>query len=729
MMRLASINRKKAFLSTAIAIQFVLTSLLINAANVAAEDTENIFYIGFQESVMTLHPFKIMYEPDNFAISCIYDCLTAVDEDGLLSPNLAESWWCMNGTTAVSLGTDLSKLHHNKPAADWPTGSIWEYNLTENVYWNDGTLFTADDVIWTVDGIYVYTVVLGFCNYFKYTRVIDHIEKINDFKIRIFFAAFDTKKPIPIAWGDSLFFPILPHHMFEGQGASSLLKWNGWPAIGTGPYYPIWSEWNATLSLLMRPESMTLHKSEYYNFTENGTRKGLGAHYNRTLEIDKVVMKFFSEEQTLVLNVRTGSVDATKINPSNYFSILNMTNKPAGLKVVASYGCNAESMISHFNVKEGGTPGGLNPCRLDPAVHRAITLGCNKSEIVNAVYKGLASPGLGILSPAYPEWFWEPSDTEKSYFNVTNGKEGTPDFQVIWGYNKTLKHVMDYDPALANAILDAAGYVWDNSTDPHVRRFGPIAADRLLAMGIIGDNSSVLDWDDPYSGYVGPRPLKFEDVIERELYEEQLISKHIAGNWKDIGILLIEDFVDLETWNAEIYSYEFEFTETHFSGDPDPNYLLYVMTKYSISGWNEWGTENKTYDHYYDMQSKSLSYADRKHWVDECQKWQYLAGSSIVTCYPKNCYAYNDADVPGAYGTWTNWGNWTEHPGLAIDNYWGAAQILFNLRGPTPPPPPQPPYAFILAISGAIIAAVVVVSYLALKQKKQMPPLQNKEGA
>ena len=656
-----------------ICISIILSSsLFILSSNVRADGASNILRLGFTERIMSANPWVGIYEPDFLFYSLIYDTLVTVDEDMQLEPNLACSWHFMDGPTAATSGSDFSTLTHNKTANDWPLGSIWEFNLTETVFWNDGVPFTADDVVFTIN-IQIGPNFPAYWAYQPYTRWIDCIKKIDDHKVRIFFADYDTKHPVPISWASGILSPILPAHAFAGKPSTYVGQtWNGVPTIGTGPF-----QGTSYLEMeIIAQDHVTLVKNPYFNFIDpdDGIAKGLGHAYGRNLAIETLIMKFYFEEQALNLDLRQENIDCGEISPMNYLALNTDPTLPATLNLVSTLSADSYSKVSHFNSKRGGAPGGLNPCRLDPAVLRATALACNKSEIVTSVYKGLASPGIGIVSPVYPKWFWEPSDTEKSYFNVTNAM-GT----IVFSYNKTLKHVMDYDPALANRILDAAGYVWDNSSDPHVRKFGPIAADRLVAMGIIGAASTVLNWDDPYSSYVGPRPLKFEDVIERESFEDQSISMHIAGNWKDIGIIMTETLVNQATWLAEIYSYQYHFTESRWRGDWDPNYVLYVPTTYAISGWNEFGIENRTYDHFYDMQASSFNLTERRHYVNECLEWQYLSGSAMLfTCYPKLCFAYSEKN-------WQGWGDWVAHPRLAMNIPWCENPLWFNLTFGHPP--------------------------------------------
>ncbi|HUW42659.1 MAG TPA: hypothetical protein VMW02_00320, partial [Thermoplasmata archaeon] len=128
-----------------------------------------------------------------------------------------------------------------------------------------------------------------------------------------------------------------------------------------------------------------------------------------------------------------------------------------------------------------------------------------------------------------------------------------------------------------------------------------------------------------------------------------------------------------------VYGFQYLFDETYWSGDVDPNYLMYIVTSYAMDGWNEFGTTDPVYDNLYNLQAKEFNVTKRQQYLDECQKWQYLAGGAMIyTVYPKTCYAYNDAE--NGSGSWGHWGNWTEHPGLAVDHFWGETPLFYHVK-------------------------------------------------
>ena len=696
---------RKTILSIFIAGLFGLTAIQALTLNTGAAEEVKTFYIGMGESVTSANPFVGIYDSDYLFYSYIYDYLIFPDEDGIPTPNLASSWWYMNGITAASSGSDFSTLAHSQNATDWPLGSIWEYNLTENVFWNDGNPFTADDVVFTIR-IQTGAGYINYWAYQPYTKWIEHCEKIDDYKVRIFFADRYTHNPIRIAWGNSISMPMMPKHIFGGfTDAYIAQNWTGIPAVGTGPF-----KMTLPSPSMITMESTILVKNPYYDFDDNGTRMGLGGVYNRTNPIDKLVMKFYAEEQTLIVDLKTKKLDATEVTSTNYLALKNDANKPKELTLVSMNSATVYSKISHFNVNpnasgydDGYYYSQLNPARLDPALLRATAIATNKSYIVDAIFKGLATPGVGILSPVWPQYYWTPPHDEMSTFNVTDGSGN-----VIWSYTLPLDEVMSFNLTLANEILDEAGYVWTDSAHT-LRKVGPEAADRLVNLGLIGNASVALN-----------KTLEFEDVYDIEVYEDKDISEYLASEWTHIGVKLTQKPVSVGWWHRLIYGFQSDFAETYWSGDPDPNHLLYIPTSYAMDGWNEFGTRNATYDHYYDMQASSMNFDERKYWIDKCQEWQYLAGSAMmVTCYPKTCFAYND--LPGATGRWTGWGNWTQHPGLAIDHFWGETPLFYHIKWQYETPPP-PPFPFLtvaaIGVSAMVAAFAVLVAMKAAKKRK-----------
>lgn len=687
---------KLKLLAIALSAILFLCAIWTSSIIAIAQEENRILTIALNEDIDSPNPYVGVNDASYVFFGLVYDYLITPNEDLINVPNLASSWWVLDGNLSASMGSDFSLIQSSyKDPGDWLLGSIWQYNLTKNVFWSDGVPFTADDVVWTIN------IQLGanyniFWAYQPYTRWIDHIEKIDDLTVRIFFADFDTKKPVPISFGNNLFIPIMPKHCFEGKESTYLAQsWDGVPAIGTGPF-------KGTPSLhadVIAKETVTVVRNKFYNFVdEDGVRKGLGAAYNRTIEIDTILLKCFSDESTLSMSIRTGESDAGKVTPATYLAWQTDKTLPKSLSLAAILSCTGFSKQVVINDYEEAY-GDINPLRLDPAVQRAAAIAVNKTYIKDVIYKGLAEIGYSLLPPVWQKWYWEPGD-EPSTFNVINGSGN-----VIWSYTKPLRDALAYNISLANEILDAAGYQWTGAVGASPRRAGPLAAERMHYL-FGADYNTILGME-----------LRFDMMIAQGDPQEKAVGDLLLSEWEKIGIWIesphgdhTPSMVNTASWNTDVYSYHFEMTQTYWSGDVDPNYLCYIPTSYSLFGWNEFGTKDADYDRMYYNQVTALDYETRKYWVDRCAEWQYLSSNIITTVYPKICFAINN-------DTWKNWGDWVAHPGMAIDAFWGENPLWWHLVY-DPDKQVQPDVQLAVAFLALMVAIVVVVWILVRRQKR-----------
>ena len=129
------------------------------------------------------------------------------------------------------------------------------------------------------------------------------------------------------------------------------------------------------------------------------------------------MFKYIPDMTVLYTQFRTGEIDHTSIqgiHPDHYAEAKTLRDRVIAVTPSPSI----ESITPNF-----GTP-----CLADHAVREALYLGMNKQPIIDAIYYGLPTPSESFLP------------------------------RQNWAYNSNLpKH--DYNPAKANQILDAAGWV------------------------------------------------------------------------------------------------------------------------------------------------------------------------------------------------------------------------------------------------------------------------------
>ncbi len=117
------------------------------------------------------------------------------------------------------------------------TNDVWVLKLREGVEWSDGTPFTADDVVFTIQMLIDNAPELGDSAAMK--DWVASIEKIDDLTVQ-----FNLTRPNPRfqldyfsvkIWGSV---NIMPKHIWEGQDPLTFKFYDpekGWP-VGTGPY-------------------------------------------------------------------------------------------------------------------------------------------------------------------------------------------------------------------------------------------------------------------------------------------------------------------------------------------------------------------------------------------------------------------------------------------------------------------------------------------------------------
>jgi peptide/nickel transport system substrate-binding protein len=565
-----------------------------------AAPAETTLTIGSAEQLTSLNPFIGVVDIDFFFYSLVYDSLTSVDEDMNITPNLALSW--------------------NIVPDALPYGSVWQYNLTHNAYWHDGEPFTADDVNFTIN----YQTGANFATmwaYQPYTILIDHAAKVDEYTVRLHFKNL-SGAPAPCAFGDKLMMPIMPMHIWSliSPADASFSFENPFP-IGTGPLMCTAN----TSNEFNDGSSVVLLKNPNYH---------AGLDFGKVVQFDKLRIKFYLERWALTSDFLAGAIDVAQFDGLRYDDLLDYIAMTPGVPISTYAGlkCTSYSKEIEVNMHDAIS---TNPLRLDPEVRKAMAHATDKARIRDDVYRYSAQTGSSLLSPIYGDLFWEPSPTQ----------------------------MYEYDLALANQTLDAAGYTWN--TERTVRVAAP---------------------DNPYN----PNgELSFTILIMQSMPEDYVTANILEYDWARVGIDLTFVMYDLGQWAALVYSYSYDLAMSYWSGDPDPNYLLFTQTSYAINSWSENAYQSAAYDENYTISIESINTSVRSAAILNMEKLMYRDAALLVTVYPYGCYGWRTDDFSG-------WGDWSAHPGRSIDNYWGANPLLFDLV-PIPPQNIPPTASFTVA--------------------------------
>ena len=547
--------------------------------------------MGYLEAVDYLNPFRGLNDPSYVLFGFVYDYLFSLDQDGNPVPNLATAATC--DTTCTN----------------------WTYTIRQGVKWSDGTDFTANDVVFTINFN-----IQNFTHLFAFEPYVNRILGCAPAQTTGCGAVLTAPGEVtvyfdrPFAPGRTMFIPIVQQaqwsHVNGTEAQTSYLNLN---PIGTGPFIAdanIGTQWQNGAPLL-------LHKNPNYH---------LGAPH-----IDNLYMEQFSDEATLVGALRAGAIDLAKLTPNGYGALAGAANIARQTALLSTQYWNE---IGFSQLSDPSINGVLNPARWDENVRRALAMATNKDFIAKNKYLGFGLRGDTLVSPITPQWWYDP--TSQPGVNLT------------------------FSLAAANALLNAAGYTnWTGAS--------PGNGVRMAARDLTFNNTN---------GEIVTVPkntqLVFTMAVRQEFQQEQDTAAYLQQEWATVGVQL-NIKVELESAvSSDVYGGAVETYIWYWSADPDPNYILSIESSFTLDGWNDNYWANATYDQLYVDQLAATNVTQRQQIVRDAQKLNYQSAVYIVYLYQNGTWAYRT-------DRFTGWGDWRAHPYRQMDAFWGANPLFREL--------------------------------------------------
>jgi peptide/nickel transport system substrate-binding protein len=327
--------------------------------------------VGLQSEPSSIDPHYHNLGPNNGFATHIFGTLVGSDENQQHYPDLAVSWKPIDNTT-------------------------WEFKLRKGVKWHDGSPFSADDVIFTVERAQnVPNSPSSFVTYLKGKT----FSKIDDHTIHI-----KTASPYPLMPNDMTTVKIISAN--AGKGASTEDYNSGKAAIGTGPYKFV--EW-------VPGDRIVLQRNDDY--------------YGTKANFDKVTFKPIKSGPARISALLAGDVDfIDNVPPLDVARLkqdksVQLSSGPSN-RVIYLHMDQYREASPHITAKDGGPI--KNPL-MDVRVRKAISLSINRDAIVDRVMEGVAVPA-GQLLPA-------------GFHGVSSKMKPDP-----------------YDPKMAKKLMAEAGY-------------------------------------------------------------------------------------------------------------------------------------------------------------------------------------------------------------------------------------------------------------------------------
>ncbi len=256
---------------------------------------------------------------------------------------------------------DLAVSHKNID------NKIWEFELRQDAYFQDGSHFNADDVLRNMK--YFQKKPFTFT---KLHTIFSHVEKIDDYKVR-----FHLTEPYGVFPHDAVWLQFYTNEYLEKFG------WNGKPTCpnlaepgpyALGPYELVKGYIEGDRSA---PEVVLKANPNYWG------------HNKPKVETITIYTNITAVQATELINNREGEIDLTSIPFSS--QVDTVLSKYAKLSLASSL----NNYAMHFNMLNG------NKAIKDPKIRFVINHAINQNYLLNLSMLGEGVPSPTTVSPNF----------------------------------------------------------------------------------------------------------------------------------------------------------------------------------------------------------------------------------------------------------------------------------------------------------------------------------------
>jgi peptide/nickel transport system substrate-binding protein len=531
-------RRVAALVAAGLAAATLLAGQLAsNPASAASGDTT--LTVPADTQMTTFNPFLSYYDGELNVIGAIYPTLTMLDNDGKPVPYLADSW-----TTSADQLT-------------------WTFKIHPGLKWSDGQPLTAKDAAWTFNLI-MHNATAATSNgslveNFKSVTAPDDTTLVIRTKQQ---QANMLYLSVPVSG-----IAIVPEHIWKDHVAGLKNYRNmDFPVVGYGPFVLTGFKTN-------QYAEMTANKDFF-----------LGAP-----GYDKVVTNYYANSDAAAAALTSGQLDQIGgLTPAQFKAMQSKSNLMT--YQTQSSGWTAVEINPGAMTRSGRPMGTGNPILKDIRVRQAIALGINRPELVRKVLDGNGVSGAGYLPPGYPQFFWQPSESQ----------------------------ALNYDPARAKQLLDQAGY-------------------KMGSNGVRVDSQG--------------KPLEFRLGIHSDDATDAAIAPYLKEWMAAIGIKLDVNSMSFDQLNNNLAKGDWDMLMDGWSTGPDPTYLLSIQTCATLPDDNgqNGNTDaffcNHNYDHLFAKQQTQFDATQRAHTIDAMQKILYANNVDLILFYKNGLSALRTDQV------------------------------------------------------------------------------------
>jgi peptide/nickel transport system substrate-binding protein len=491
------------------------------------------FIIGLTNNMVTVNPLRAIEAPEYELLSMQYNLLFGFAQDDM--------------SAVPELAAEVPTEENGGLSAD---GLTWTIKIRDDVTWSDGTPLTAGDVAFT------YNLILdqNWSTFTSYLPFTDSIEATDDTTL-VWKTTEPSIGPLIPPW-----IYILPEHIFGDMTKDEIKKFENFDADGSAPVTsgPFrLTEWN-------KDEDWTLEANKDY--------------FQGAPTIDRVIFKRYTNDETMVADLKAGEIDFAESIPVELFRSLE--GEPGiQTNVGGSFSFSQMSFNQCYVQKacEGSTG---HPALEDINVRMAIAMAIDKENLVERILGGYGTPGSTIVVPTTTFWHWDPADA-----------------------------TIPSDIEAANALLDESGY-----------------AD--------SDGDGIRNMPD------GGENLEFGFIVRTESQDGVRAGKLITGWIDQLGIKTttqaVTDSKLIDAW----YALDYDLYIWGWGPDPDPDFILSTFTTDQCGSWSDTCYSNPEYDQLYEDQRSPESPEERQAIVQQMQQILYEDVPEVVLWYDNDLQAW-----------------------------------------------------------------------------------------
>lgn len=316
--------------------------LLIGMSPCFAAD-KNTLRIGIAGQITSLDPHYVDLAPNNMLAEHIFDKLVRRNENSSLQLSLAESWRIIDPTT-------------------------WEFILRKNVRFHDGSRFSAEDVVASLERVQQIKDSPG--PFSTYLRAIQSVQIMDQHRLRI-----KTHSPYPLLLNDLSTLIILPKRLTH---STTQELDSGKNIIGSGPY-----------------KFVSWRNRDHIELVRNEQYWGDKPHWQR------IIIRVISDNELRVQALIRTEVDVIDSVPPQSLARIaehrhaKTVSKASGRLIFLHLDTQRE--ITPF-INDGEGRPIPNPLR-DARVRRALSLAVDRHQLQNEILNGLAAPTRNLVPP------------------------------------------------------------------------------------------------------------------------------------------------------------------------------------------------------------------------------------------------------------------------------------------------------------------------------------------